>query len=145
MADAGFPFEWGLVFGLDGDGHADVGEVFLEGDDVIVEEADAALAGASGDWFLVVGAAVDANAFVSRGLESQEPVAVGFDVAASVMEVVFPRWGVLYHRDFEGLACGGFWGAHVAAFHLVALVLAHAAGELRHDDGVACRIAVIHT
>lgn len=41
MADnasgAGFPGEGGLVLALDGDGHADVGEVLFQRNDVLVE------------------------------------------------------------------------------------------------------------
>jgi len=36
-SDPGFPGEGGLVLALDGDGHADVGEVLFQGDDVLVE------------------------------------------------------------------------------------------------------------
>ena len=79
-----------MVFGLDGDGHADVGEVFLEGDDVLVAEADTALAGASGDSVLVVGAAVDADAAVSRRFQTQEPVTVGEDISATIFKVMLP-------------------------------------------------------
>ena len=143
-AGAGFPGEGGLVLGLDGDGHADVGEVFLQGNNVLVEQADAALTGAAGDGVFVVGAAVDADAAPTVGVQAQEPVAVGQDVAAAVLEVVFPGRGVLYHRNAEGSASGGFGRAHVAFPLFVALVLAHAAGELCHDDGVAGGIAVIH-
>ncbi len=104
MLGAGFPGEWGLLLALDGDGHADVGEVLLQGDDVLVEQADAALAGSTGNSTLIVGAAVDADALVTRRGQSQEPVAVGLDAAASVVEIVSPCRGVLYHRDLEGLA-----------------------------------------
>ena len=48
-AGAVFPVEGGLVLVLDGDGHAHVGEVLLQCDDVLIEQADATLAGASGD------------------------------------------------------------------------------------------------
>ena len=143
LADAGLPGVGGLALGLDSDGHADVGEVFLQGDDVLVEQADAALAGTAGNGALVVGAAVDADALVAGRFKSQEPVSVGLDVAPAVLEVVFPRRCVLDHRDFEGLSRWGLGGAHVAAPLLVALVLAHAAGVLCDHDGVAPFVAVI--
>ena len=68
VAGTEFPGERGLVLGLDGDGHADVGEVFLKGDDVLVEQADAALTGTAGNGVFVVGAAMDADAAVSGRL-----------------------------------------------------------------------------
>ena len=58
---------------MDGDGHADVGEVLLQGDDVLVEQADAALAGAAGDGVLVVGAAMDADAHSAGKDEIDHP------------------------------------------------------------------------
>jgi len=129
---------------LDSHGHTHVGEMLLERDDILVKQADATLAGTAGDGVLVVGAAVDADTLVAGRLEAQEPVSVSQDVATSVLEVVLPCRGILNHGDFEGLACPGLGGAHVTAPLLVALVLAHAAGELGHDDGVARCIAVIH-
>ena len=89
--EAGFPGVGGLVFVLDGDGHADVGEVLLQRDDVLVEQTDAALAGAASDGVLVIGAAVDADAAVAWRIKPEEPVPVGLDVATAVLEVVAPR------------------------------------------------------
>ena len=143
LAGVEFPREGRLFLGLDRDGHTDVGEVLLEGDDVLVKQADAALAGAAGDGVLVVGAAVDADAAVAGRLQPEEPVSVGLDVAATVLEVVAPRGCVLNHGDLEGLADGRLGRALVAAPLLVALVLAHAAWELCHKHSVAVGIAVI--
>ena len=53
LAGVEFPGVGGLVLVLDGDGHADVGKVLLQGDDVLVEQADAALAGAARHGVLV--------------------------------------------------------------------------------------------
>lgn len=103
-SDPGFPGQGGLVLALDGDGHADVGEVLFQRNDVLVEQADATLAGAAGNGVLVVGAAVDADALVARSLQTKEPVAIGLDVAAAIVKVVFPGRSVLYHGDLEGLA-----------------------------------------
>ena len=148
MADnasgAGFPREGGLVLALDGDGHADVGEMLFQGDDVLVEQADAALAGTARHGVLVVGTAMDADTLVTGRGKAQEPVPIGQDVAAAVLEVVPPCGCVLYHGDLEGLAGRRLGGAHVASLDLVALVLAHAAGELGHEHGVAVTVAVIH-
>ena len=117
--------------------------MLFQRDNVLVEQADAALAGTAGDGILIVGAAVDAYALKAWCGQSQEPVPVGPDVAAAVVEIVFPGRGILYHSDFERFACWGLGGAHVAAALLVAFVLAHAAGELGHHDGVARGVAVI--
>ena len=78
--------------------------MLLQRDDVLVEQADTALAGTPWYGALVVGAAVDADAAMAGRLQAQEPVAVGQDVAAAVPEVVLPRRCILYHRDLEGLA-----------------------------------------
>ena len=118
--------------------------MLLEGDDVLVEQADAALAGTAWHGVLVARAAVDADALVAGCGQSQEPVAVGLDVAAPVMEVVPPGGSVLDHRDLEGLALGRLGGAHVSTSLLVALVLAHATRELCDQHGVTSRVAVIH-
>ena len=106
LSAALFPGVGGLVLVLDGDGHADVGKVLLQGDDVLVEQADAALASTARHGVLVVGAAVDADALVTGRFEPEEPVAVGLDVAAAVLEVVLPGRGVLNHGNLEGLAVG---------------------------------------
>jgi len=87
---------------------------------------------------------VDAYALVARSLQAEEPVTIGLDVATAVVEVMFPGRSVLYHGDLEWLARGRLGGAHVAAPLLVALVLAHAAGIVCHQHGVAVGIAVIH-
>ncbi len=143
-SDPGFPREGDLVLALDGDGHADVGEVLFQRNDVLVEQADATLAGAAGDGVLVVGAAVDAYALVAGRLQAEEPVTIGLDIATAVVEVVFPGRSVLYHGDLERLAGRRLGGAHVAAPLLIALVLTHAAGILCHQHGVTVGIAVIH-
>ena len=65
-------------------------------------------------------------------------------ITTAVVEVMFPGRSVLYHGDLERLARGRLGGAHVAAPLLIALVLAHAAGILCHQHGVAMAIAVIH-
>ena len=90
VLSAGFPFKWSLFLGLDDDGHADVSEVFFERDDILVEQADAAFAGATGNTLLVIGAAMNTNAAVAGCFQTQEPMSVGLDVAASVLEVVAP-------------------------------------------------------
>jgi len=133
-----------LFLGLDGDGHAHVGKVLLQGDDVLVEQADAALAGTARHGVLIIRAAVDTDALVTGCSQTQKPVAIGQNVASAVMEVMLPCRGVLDHRDFERFARGGLRRAHIASFHLVALVLAHAARELGHHDGIASWILVIH-
>ena len=144
LAGAGFPGERSVVFALDGDRHADVGEMLFQRDDVLVEQTDAALTGATGNGALVVGAAVDADALEAGRGQPQEPVSVGPDVAAAVMKVVFPGRCILYHGDLERLASGRLGCAMVTSALLVALVFTHAAGELRHHHGVASGIAVIH-
>jgi len=145
LEGAFFPGLGSSVLGLDGDGHADVGIVLFQGDDVLVEQADAALAGSAWHGVLVARAAVDADALVSWSRESEEPVPVGKDVAAAVMEVVPPGGGILDHGDLEWLALWRLGGAHVTPPLLVALVLAHATWELCDQDGVASGAKVIHT
>ena len=144
LAGVDFPGQWGGVLVLDDDGHAHVGKVLLEGDNVLVKQADAAFAGTTGNRILVIGAAVDADAAVAGCLQAQEPVPVGQNAATAVLEVVMPGGRVLNHCDLEGLAVGRLGGAHVAAALLVALVLAHAARELGHEHGVAIGVAVIY-
>ena len=131
-----FPGIEALCLRLDDDGHAHVGVVLLEGDDVLVAQADAALTGTARHRALVVGAAVDADAAVPRGEQTQEPVPVGLDVAAPVLEVVPPGARVLDHGDFERLPLGRLGGAHVALALLVALVLAQAARVLGQQGRV---------
>ena len=111
--------------------------MFLEGDDVFVEQADAAFAGTAGDGVLVVGAAMDADALMTGRFQTQEPVAVGFDAATAVLEVVMPCRCILDHGDLKGFAGGRLGCAHVATFHFIALVLSHTARELGHHNGVA--------
>ena len=66
-----------LFFLLDDDRHAHPGILLLESDDVLVAQAYASLAGAPWHRVLVVSAAMDANAMMPRGDQSQEPSAVG--------------------------------------------------------------------
>ena len=106
LAGVQFPFKRCLVFALNSDGHADIGKMLLQCDDVIVQQADAAFAGAAWHGVLVVGAAVDADALVAGCFQAQEPVAVGLDVAATVLEVMLPSRGILYHGDFEWFVLG---------------------------------------
>ena len=86
---------------------------------------------------------MDADALVAGGQQAQEPMAVGLDAATAVTKVVLPRRGILYHGNLEGLAGGRLGGAHVAPTLLVTLVLAHAAGILRHQDGSTLAVVVI--
>ena len=135
-------WEQPLFFGLDDDRHALAGIFLLQRDDVLVEQSDAALAGASGHCALVVGAAVDADAAMPGSLEPEEPVAVGQDAAPSVAKVVFPRRGILDHGDGERLAVGRFRRAHIALALFVSLVLAHAHGIACQGYGVVAAAGV---
>ena len=135
--------EQSLLLGLDDDGHAHAGILLFQDNDVLVQQADAALAGAARHGALVVGAAVDADAAMTGGLQAQEPVPVGQDAASPVAEVVFPSRGILNHGNGERLAVGRFGRAHVALALLVPLVLPHAHGKGLQGYSVA-PVAGIH-
>lgn len=100
-------------------------------EDVVVEEADAALATA-GAYLLGEAGAVDADAAMGRGLEAEEERAVGtLADTLAVLEVVSPRGGVLHLNDRKG----AFRGAAVADLLLVARVLAD--GDRDIEEGVS--------
>ena len=106
------------ALGLYRDGHAYVGEGLLQVDDVLVAEAYAALAVATGHRVLVVCASVDADAGMPRCLKAQEPCAIGFNTAAPVAKVMAPAAGVLYLLNLKRFPLGRF-GSSVVAFALL--------------------------
>ena len=111
----GFGFAQTDCIRPDDDFHADF-DVFFELAQVFVFQPDAAFAvGGANDLGLVC--AVDADAGVRRGLQTDEPVAVSvFDDAFSVFEVMRPGTGVLDLLNSKI----AFGRAHVAHFALVA-------------------------
>ena len=90
-----------LLFFLHHHLHADEGILLLQGDDVLVVEADAALTGTTGDGVLIVGATMNAYAGEAWSLQPQEPVAVGQDGTATIPEIVPPLAGVINLGNLE--------------------------------------------
>ena len=103
--------------------HADEGIVFGEVYDIVVAQADASFAGASGNGIVVAGAAVDANAGPFEiAFQPEEPFAVGRHGPATVVEIVFPICSVVYFGDIERLSVVAFGCAAVAFLVFVAEV-----------------------
>ena len=110
--------------------------------DVGVAQTDATFTVAAGNTRLVARAAVDADAGVSGGYQAQEPVAIGGQIAATVLEVVLPTAGGLYLAYLKRVAKGALGGLHVTAALLVAKGFRQTYGVVGHQQGVLARYLI---